>query len=186
MSKVQAPKDHKNIRDHFVFDMKHDGRHKATLVADGNLTNVPLSSVYSGVVSLIRTILVLLLAELNGLKSWGTDMCDALLEALTKEKVCIVAGPKLGPLKGHNLIIAKALHGLRTSGSYWNERLDDCLLCMGFEACKMEPDNWLRPYGEDHCERVAVCVDDLLIASKDPKRTIHVLTNEHSYKFKGT
>lgn len=42
----------KKIRVHFVFDVKHDGRHKARLVADGNLTEVPLSSVYSGVVSL--------------------------------------------------------------------------------------------------------------------------------------
>ena len=47
-----APRDHKRIRVHLVFDVKHDGRHKARLVADGHLTDVPLESVYSGVVSL--------------------------------------------------------------------------------------------------------------------------------------
>lgn len=43
---------HKKICVHLVFAVKHDGRHKAELVADGHLTNVPLESVYSGVVSL--------------------------------------------------------------------------------------------------------------------------------------
>ena len=54
---------------HFVFDAKHDGRHKARLVADRHLTEVPLSSVYSGVVSLRGIRLVLFLAELNGLEA---------------------------------------------------------------------------------------------------------------------
>jgi hypothetical protein len=35
-----------------VFDVKHDGRHKARYVAGGHLTDVPNESVYSGVVSL--------------------------------------------------------------------------------------------------------------------------------------
>ena len=81
---------------HFVFDVKHDGRHKARLVADGNLTEVPLTSVYSGVASLRGIRLVLFLAELNGLESWNTDIRNAYLEALTKEKVYIIAGRGFG------------------------------------------------------------------------------------------
>ena len=96
--------------------MKHDGRHKARLVAGGHLTDVPLSSVCSGVVSLRGIRLVLFLAELNGLDSWDTDIGNACLEAFTKEKVCTVAGPEFGPLEGHKLTINKALNGLRTSG----------------------------------------------------------------------
>jgi hypothetical protein len=45
-------KDFKKIRAHLVYAVKHDGRHKARLVADGHLTEVPVDSVYSGVVSL--------------------------------------------------------------------------------------------------------------------------------------
>ena len=51
-TKASAPPGHKKIRVHFVFDVKHDGRHKGRLVADGHLTEIPLESVYSGVVSL--------------------------------------------------------------------------------------------------------------------------------------
>ena len=42
---------------------------KARLVADGNLTDILLSSVYFGVVSLRVIRLVLFLVELNGLES---------------------------------------------------------------------------------------------------------------------
>ena len=46
------PKGYKKICVHLVYDAKHDGRHKARLVADGHLTDIPIDSVYSGVVSL--------------------------------------------------------------------------------------------------------------------------------------
>jgi hypothetical protein len=61
------PPDHRKIRVHFVFAVKHDGRHKARLVADGHLTTTPLESVYSGVVSLRGIRILTFLAELNKL-----------------------------------------------------------------------------------------------------------------------
>ena len=106
----------KKIRAHFVFDIKHDGRHKARLVADGHLTEVPLSSVCSDFASPRGIRLVLFLSELNGLQAWGTDIGNAHLEAFTEKKLRIIAGPKFGNLQGHILIILKALYGLRTSG----------------------------------------------------------------------
>jgi hypothetical protein len=48
---VTPPTGFKRIRVHIVYDVKHNGRHKARLVADGNLTDIPLDSVYSGIVS---------------------------------------------------------------------------------------------------------------------------------------
>ena len=43
---------YKKIRVHLMFDIKHDGRHKARLVADGYLMEIPVESVYSSVVSI--------------------------------------------------------------------------------------------------------------------------------------
>ena len=48
----KIPEGFKKIKVHLIFAIKHDGRHKAWMVADGHLTDVPLGSVYSGVVSL--------------------------------------------------------------------------------------------------------------------------------------
>ena len=172
-----------------MFDVKHDGRHKAQLVADGNLTEVPLSSVYSGVVSLRVIRLVLFIAWINNLQSWATDVGNAYLEANTKEKVYTIAGPEFGELEGHVLLIQKALYGLRTSGLRWHERLADCLRNSGFFACKMDLDIWMRKVSTDacpHCEYIAVCVDDSLIASKDPEGIAHLLTNKCKFKLKGT
>jgi hypothetical protein len=47
---VDIPKGFKRICVHLIYDVKHDGRHKARLVADGHLTDIPVDSVYSGVV----------------------------------------------------------------------------------------------------------------------------------------
>ena len=96
----------------FVFDVKHDGHHKSRIVADGHLTEVPLDSVYSGVVSLCRICLLVFLAKLNNLDIWATDIGNAYLEAEMQEMVYIIAGPEFGELEGHILIIFKALYGL--------------------------------------------------------------------------
>ena len=73
----------KKIQVHLVFVVKQDGRHKARLCVNGNLTVVLMDSVYSRVVSskILRT--VIYLAELNGLESWATDIDNAYLEAKT-------------------------------------------------------------------------------------------------------
>ena len=106
--KFKPPDGYKKIRVHLIFDIKHDGRHRAQLVADGHLTDIPLDSVYSGVVSLRGFCLVLFLAELNHLELWATDIGSAYLEAQTSEKVYIIAGPEFGEREGHILVIHKA------------------------------------------------------------------------------
>ena len=72
-----------------VYDVKHDGRHKARLVARGHLTDVPIESVYSGVVSLRGLRMILFLAKLNKLNTFCTDIGNAYLKAETSKKVCI-------------------------------------------------------------------------------------------------
>ena len=49
--KAVTPDGFQKIRVHFVYAVKHDGRFKARLVADGHLTKEPVESIYSGVVS---------------------------------------------------------------------------------------------------------------------------------------
>ena len=63
----KPPKDHKKTRAHFVFDVKQYVRHKARLVADVNLIEIQLLSVYSGVTSLKEIRLVIFLVWLNAL-----------------------------------------------------------------------------------------------------------------------
>ena len=122
-----APKGYKKICVHFVYDVKHDGCHKARCVAGGHLTDVPIESVYSGVISLRGFKMVLFLAELNGLETYATNIGNTYLEAKTAEKVCIIAGPEFGDKEGHVLIIDHTLYGLRTSGKRWHEKFLETL-----------------------------------------------------------
>ena len=46
---TSIPKGFKWINVHLVFAVKHNGRHKARMVAGGHLTDVPLNSVYAAV-----------------------------------------------------------------------------------------------------------------------------------------
>jgi hypothetical protein len=68
-------------------------------------------SVYSGAVSLRGFRLIVFLAELNKLPLWGADVGNAYLEVTTKEKVYIVVGSEFGSLKGHSLVVDRALYG---------------------------------------------------------------------------
>jgi Reverse transcriptase (RNA-dependent DNA polymerase) len=124
------------------------------------------------------------LGELNCLKLWGADFGNAYLEAKTKEKVYIVGGPEFGSLEGHTLLVDKALYGLRSSGMRWHERLADVLQSIGFTQCKAEADIWMRE-NEGLYEYIAVYVDDLLIAVRNPNEIVKVLKENHKFKLKG-
>ena len=131
-AKGYKPAGYKKITVHLVCAVKHCGRHKARLVAGGHLTETPIDSVYSSVVSLRGTRLLTFIAELNGMDTFCTDIGNAYLESYTKEKVYIVAGPEFGERSGHTLVIRKALYGLKTSGVRWHERFADVLREMNY------------------------------------------------------
>jgi len=173
-----APEGYQKIRVHMVYDVKHDGRHKARLVADGHLTDIPLETVYSGVVTLKSLRMIIFIGELNGMPVWGGDVGNAYLEAITREKVFIIAGPEFGELQGHILVVYKALYGLKLSGKMWHERLSDSLRDLGFAPSKADPDVWMRPAKDKSCyEYVAVYVDDLAFAVQKPEEFVKVLTD---------
>jgi len=57
----ESPAGYKKITYHVVFAVKHDERYKSRLVAGGHMTDAPVESVYSGVVSLRGVRLVIFL-----------------------------------------------------------------------------------------------------------------------------
>ena len=184
--KVVTPDGFQKIRVHFVYAVKHDGRFKARLVADGHLTKEPVESIYSGVVSLRSLRMVVFLSQLNKLEIWGADVGNAYLEAYTDEKLCIMAGPEFKELQGHLLIMVKALYGTRSGGARWHDRLFDILQELNFKPSKADPDVWMRPEPGGTCyEYIAVYVDDLAIAAKDPQAFCNELKKKYNLKLKG-
>ena len=78
------------------------------------------------------------------MKVWGADIGIAYIEATTKEKRFMVAGPELEELQGHIIVIHKALYGLKSSGLTWSQRIHDIILQLNFRPCKADPCVWLR------------------------------------------
>ena len=184
--KAVTPDGFQKIRVHFVYAVKHDGRFKARLVADGHLTKEPVESIYSGVVSLKSLRMVVFLSQLNDLEIWGADVGNAYLEAYTDEKLCIIAGPEFKELQGHLWIMIKALYRTHSGGARWHDRLFDILQELNFKPSKADPDAWMRPEPGGTCyEYIAVYVDDLAIAEKDPQAFCNELKKKYNLKLKG-
>ena len=160
------------IHEHKVFKdtVNLDDRSKERLVTDGHLTKEPGESIYSGVVSLRSLRMVVFLPQLNNLEIWGADVNNAYPEVYTDEKSCIIAGPELKELQGHFLTMVKALYGTHSGGARWHDRLFDILQELSFKPSQVDHDVWTRPEPGGTCyEYLAVYVDDLAIAAKDPQ-----------------
>ena len=67
------------------FVCKHDGCHKARLVAGGHLTPDLIDSRYSGVVPTRSLRLSIFLAKSNNMEVWGADIGNEYLEATTQK-----------------------------------------------------------------------------------------------------
>ena len=180
---AQAPPDYQQIRVHFVYDVKHDMRHKARLVAGGHMTE-DVSDAYSSVISLKSMRLAIVVGEANGKTPMVGDIGNAYLEAFTKEKVFFHAGPEFGERHGHTLVIVKALYGLRTSGARFHERLADALREDGWQPSYCDPDLWIKDVGESY-DYLCVWVDDLFVISDRPDDFFKTLTDKYKFKLKG-
>ena len=141
---INAPPNHQKIRVNLIFAVKHDGRQKARLIADGSLTPEPVENIYSGVVSLRHLRIVIFLGELNNFELWGADIGNSYLDAYTHEKLFIIAGPVFEELEGFILIFNKALYGLKSSGKRWAQRFYDIIKDMRFMPSKADPCIWMR------------------------------------------
>ena len=82
---------------------------------------------------------MIFLGKLNHLDLWGTDIGNAYLEALTDERLYIVAGPEFQEVEGYILIFLKALYGLKSSGKRWAEDIHGILSDMKFLPSKADP-----------------------------------------------
>ena len=147
---MKVPLNYKLIKEYMVYAVKHDERHKARLVANGNLMGPITKASYFGVASLQSIRLIAFIGELNRLELWAADTFNAYLMSYMDEKVCVTAGPEFGSLEGHLLIIVCALYGLKFLGIYWRVRMSQVLIDIGFKPCCVDPDVWLHDKGDHH------------------------------------
>jgi hypothetical protein len=176
-------REYKRIPYQMIFDVKHDLRRKARLVAGGHMTNPPVEDVYSGVVGMNTVRLAFAVGAMQGLDVCAADISTAFLYGKTKEKLYIVAGPEFGPeLEGKRLIVQGNWYGLRSAAATYHQVASAVLRKIGFRPTKVDPDLWMRKKG-DHYEYLAIYVDDLLAWGKKPLDIIKEV--QASFKLQG-
>ena len=80
----------------------------------------------------------------------------------------------------------KALYGTRSGRARWHDRLFDILQELKFKPSKSDPCVRMRPEQGGTCyEYIAVYVDDLAIAAKDPQAFCHELKKKYNLKLEG-
>ena len=167
-----------------MYDFKHGGRKKSMLVADVHLMDIPVESVYSGVVSLHGIWLLVFIAELNKIETWATDIGNKYLEAKAINLFYIIEGTEFGDREDHIIVVTKELYGIQYSGLRLHEMFSGCLRDMLFFMCKLGPDIWIRQ-NVDIYGYISVYVDYLSIAAMDTKNLINTLENKYKFKLKG-
>jgi len=78
---------------------------KAGFVAGGHLTDPPVDSVYSSVITRDSVRIMFLIAALNNLDILGADVQNAYINAKISERVYFIAGPEFGSNQGRPCII---------------------------------------------------------------------------------
>ena len=181
----RAPRGFHFVPMHLVFDVKHDGRHKARYVMNGSVTEPSEGDVFSPVVGMENIKILLFIAVYNNLQVRMADVTCAYLQADTREKIYTIAGMEWGPkISGCTLILVKSIYGLRTSGARWYERLAEVLLMLGFKPCRAGVSIWFRRNGDTY-DFLAIYVDDLFVVSTNPKEIISTIRKEFHLKGEG-
>ena len=55
-----------------------------------------------------------------------------------------MAGPEFEELQGHILVVHKALHGARSGGVCWYDKLFNVLQQMDFKCSRADQDIWMK------------------------------------------
>jgi hypothetical protein len=171
-----------------IFDVKmgENFRRKARFVADGHKTKTPAAMCYSSVVSRDSVRIALTIAALNDLDILACDIQNAYLTADCREKVWILAGPEFGSEAGKNMLVKKALYGLKSSGAAFRAHLAETLDAMGYRPTYADPDVWMRPAvkpdGFEYYEYILCYVDDVLCISHDPMKSMRRIQSDFKLK----
>ena len=130
--------------------------------------------------------LAFLIAELNSVDVMSCDLENACLDVPCQEKIWFEGSPECGEDHSKVLILAGALHGLKSAWCFMESNIGRSFGGPGFESVKADPDVWIRlavrDDGFEHCEMVFVCIDDILAVSHRAKAIVDEITSHCKVK----
>jgi hypothetical protein len=130
--------------------------------------------------------IALTIAALNDLDILACDIQNAYLTTDCREKVWIIAGPEFGSEAGTNMLVNKALCGLKSSGAAFRAFLAETLDAMDYKPSYADPDVWIRPAvkpgGFEYYEYMLYYVDDALCISNNSEKSMKRIQDNFKLK----
>ena len=182
----QPPRDYQSTSLNMIFEVKHDGRRKARLVAGGHIVALQNLSAWSTVVKAVRVRLLDIISHRDNLNVLCDDIGNAFVTAPCLEKVCSVAGPEFGQQEGAVVIIRKALYGLKSSSRAFRMFFAKFLKGCGFISTRYDRDIWMcLREKRDGYDYICTHVDDFKVVARDPKHWMDLIENKFVLKSVG-
>jgi len=171
---------------HMVFDVKHDLRHKARLVAGGNTIDSGDLTTYGPVMNICSLRVIWTKSIQDGKHGIKGDIGTAYLHAKTNERVMISCGPEFEEQSGHFAVLEKAIYGLKTSAHAWAVHFGNTLLDMGFQRSIGDECVWMKRVSSDNepieYDYLLTHVDDFIVFSHNPAQYVEKLREHYSLK----
>jgi hypothetical protein len=150
---TNRPIDCKIIKNHWVFDVKTDGRKKARLVAKGfsQVEGIDYDQIFSPVVRFETVQCMFALAALQGWHISGLDVRSAYLYGKLDEELYMEFPEGFMPthMKGKVLRLLRAIYSLKQAGLAWWRTLDKSMQELGFEWLKSDAGLFVYKRGKD-------------------------------------
>jgi hypothetical protein len=167
---VDRPTGRKIIKNHWVFNVKSDGRRKARLVAKGffQVEGLDFDQIFSPVVRFETVQLILALAALKNWKISGLDVKSAYLYGILDEEI-YMEQPEgfVNPVHPKKVLrLLRALYGLKQAGLAWWRAMKQSMEDLGFKCLNSDAGIFLYKKKDALCIAV-VYVDDCFFTGLD-------------------
>ena len=164
---ADLPPGRKAIKNHWVFDLKSDGRKKARLVAKGfsQVEGLDFDEIFSPVVRFESVRTILALAALEKWKIEGLDVKSAFLYGTLDEELYMEQpqGFKV-PGKEHKVLrLRKAIYGLKQAARAWWHELDRSLKALNFARLYADAGIFVAKHSDGTMVIILAYVDDIIV-----------------------
>jgi len=181
---VDLSKRRKAVKNHWVFNIKPDGRYRSRLVAKGfsQVEGIDFDKLFSPVVHYETVRLLLAVAALEDLNIQSVDVKTVYLYGDLDEKIYMEQpeGFKLSGKENKVWQLCKALYSLKQAGLSWWCTMTKSMLALGFKRCKS--DAGVYYYHDKKTKALVIAIvyisDICFIGTKDS-----LLLNELKQKF---
>ena len=154
-----------------VYDVEPDLTHKARLFCNGSRVDPKDLSTQSTVFKGVYVCLLDIITDFQNLEVMTGDICNAFIQAHTKEKIYTKCGPEFGDRAGSIAIVFRALYRLTASAARFRTMLAYFLRTLEFTPSRFDRDIWMR-LRDDKTQQEVLVFEKMTLIKGYPKKEV--------------